>query len=293
MCFTQEAEITSGIDALLREGKPVCAKSNMYDWSSVFAQYEHIWTNHFAKETIIYDGRWSFATKKGKIFRKYFRYGTKEDALVEGAYSTRFTKLGIFTPCYISTNFSSDYNAYFNDFEFVQMRTLTPQLLFDEMHWPQIEQMLACLGNVQVTSDDRRWEEKMLPSILSALKNVEKEMNIRIDEVYEAFCRMPKTTLVHGDFSLVNLFETIEGNMIVVDFQYACVGVSKWDKCYLLASMDIEQIPITILQAMTAEERKLTAMIALVRLGRGLRKQFEVRERLMRYQYWQQRSLAD
>ena len=239
-------------------------------------------------EELIYTGRWSIAYRMGAICRKYYLHGNEMDAKKEGTYSHLFEKSGITVPHYWGSGFSEDRKMFYSDFDYVVLEKITTEELFADDIYGQIAKILHLLRSNESAArvtEDGFWHVVMLPSIKAALDVVQKHREIAIDNIYDEFTRMEPDTLIHGDFSLVNIFQT-KGTVVLVDFQYSCVGIAHWDKCYLLSSVDGTDIPVAVLETLSAGECRLIEMISLVRLGRGIRKNYEISERMQRYRFW-------
>ena len=103
-------------------------------------------------EHVIFNRRQSLCCRDGEIFRKYFKYAERQAVEHEGEYSRLYESFGVITPHFIRTGFSTERNWFFNDYRYMEMRSLD-ETNFDESLFPNILAIVNRVLAAQVLSD--------------------------------------------------------------------------------------------------------------------------------------------
>ena len=269
--------------------------SNIYDWESVFYSYKVIWNSNFEpfsikeKEYLISNGRWSLCYRNAHYFQKYLKYATYNEAMSEGILSRIARNAGVNTPYFYRTSYSTKRQMFFNEYEYVMLRDITEKMLFYSSIWHEVKKIIYTLQQVKKETFpiDSDLTSNSLSEFINAIKFVEKEKGVSFSNEINYLKSLPNDVLVHGDYSLVNIFlDERTSKVIVVDFQNSFMGCKDWDYCYLLATIDLTIIPKDIIIELSLEQLKLIVIICLIKLGRGIRKNYEVNKRELQYNRW-------
>lgn len=287
--------IIAGIRKIVNQKYYSISQSDLYDWNILFQNYEEIWDGHFGliqrkeTESIVDDRRWSLCCRENQFFRKYLKYATYEEAIREGFFAQLFRKVGLNTPHFNRTWYSTKRQMYVNEYTFVKLQKITEDMVFTPLIWSQLQNIfnIMCQPYTDSLLCNTDWRKIYVPELVDAIKYVEREKKVLFSEEIKYLKFLPCEVLVHGDFSLINIFLDEEtSKLVVLDYQNSVLGCKDWDYCYLLATVDFSVIPKEIIMNLSLHQLQLIKIISIIKLGRGLRKKFEIEKRERQYNYW-------
>ena len=237
------------------------------------------------KEEFLCERGGSVCFRLGDVFRKYYKHGSGQDAKREGEYSRAFEAFGLNTPRYFGSGFSAEKKMYYSDFQYREFQKLSPEMLKKKSVTGQIKDVLEVMRSQPACSEDgvQYWKKFYLKDLRQGLSYLDQERHL--EALLGQLERATEFTYMHGDFSLENIgVERSTGKIIVYDFQMSGAGVRDWDEAYFLSSIPCEYAPFFDNGA--GRNVELVRLITAVKLGRGIRKQFQVEERKKNFAYW-------
>lgn len=231
-------------------------------------------------EEFLCERRSTISYKDGRIFRKYYKYAGEFDVIAEQRFSREAWYSGINCPRFLSWGYCEKKKMFYSEFEFVDMYAIDKNTVDTEIlkiALEQLEKMPLCN---QLNPDSNEHFRGNLLSIVSFLPLEVQNEYIRLIE--NLFFRHNEV-FIHGDYSFENIGWDIKKKTIIIfDFQNAGYGVKEWDKSYLLSS-----IPnVKLVSSIPDININLMKIITALKYGRGVRKNFEVKERKKIYEYW-------
>ena len=236
-------------------------------------------------ERIIFDRRQSLCCKNSNVFRKYFKHDGKLVAQREGKYSRLYEALGINTPHFIGTNFSSERGMFFNDYCYVNMTPIKVSN-FDEEIFQQISSFMRKITVGRTLCDEgvKFWNDYYRSDLMFALGFLKPHIDtdILLQKVYE----QEISVVMHGDFSLFNM--GLQGNCSVYLYDFASAGCAPfwWDWGYFIACLS-QGWGRKIYEAFRNEDLLHCVKLAsAVRFGRALRKNEDTEKRCSIFKYW-------
>lgn len=128
---------------------------------------------------------------------------------------------------------------------------------------------------------DNYWTNELIKEFIDALsylktyRQAENNLFYDIDSRINFLNQLKSNTFIHGDFSLSNIYSD-NGELLVVDYQHACIGPANWDLCYLISTTGINNYVEKILKNMSREDLNLIKIISEIRLGRAIRKSQDI-----------------
>lgn len=288
----KESAVISGIVALIEGEKRNCSPMETvdYSWEAIFSQYLAEWKQHFSpptetNEMILEERPWSLCCRQEDFFRKYYKHATAMQVKTEAACSHFFYQQGVSTPKFLKTGYSTYWKMYYNQYQYQTLTPIPPEEV--PKHWGALEKIVE---DIQKNNTMPLWvqsKKTLLPEQLQAIERVEKVWNKDYSLEKDYLQSLKEDVLCHGDYSLVNLFyATEQDKVVVVDFQHCALGHKKWDFSYLLATLNPETLPNSIILPLSAEDLFLITVIALIKVGRGLRKEFALEQRTQYYKNW-------
>lgn len=228
-------------------------------------------------EHIIRKGRWSTAFRNGRCFIKKYKYYIPDKAQREAIASKAAYSFGINTPLFIKTK--DDGKTITNTFEYIEMEPLE-QIFKNNIKnfYTLLCNLLNSLSNVPWDVNDNYWRNSLIPEFKDALSyldvDTEKYIYILDELVPEVF--------IHGDFTSDNLGYSMEGKLVVFDFQHGCLGPKGWDKYYFSATMLYDKCFFDF----NDNEKSITELISAIRYGRSRRKNEDVEHRKEIFMSW-------
>ena len=223
----------------------------------------------------------SVCYKDGNIFRKYHKYSNESTVIKEGLISLNMSKLGIPTPRYKGYDYSQEKQMFYSEYQYheiikIEKVSITVNLL---------NKCISIINNIQLENDKTyKWEDDYLPNICRIIQYMPKEAQNESKKILRELKGSTKRKYIHGDYSFENIGVDKKNNQLIVfDFHDSCLGIQNWDLAYLLSS-----IPYYISREFCKDKQtfKLLKLITAVKYARGLRKNFEIKERKSNYDYW-------
>lgn len=228
---------------------------------------------------LLHDGRWSKGYKIGSSFFKYFNYKNEDALLREVTYSNLAYTNAINTPKVLSHGYDKTLDKLYIEYSYKHNQNITVNnnFLYDICH------ILNKMKSIQfITNTDTYWNDKLLVEFEFTLKNIVLS-SIKLEFFSYDKCilflkNLECKTFIHGDFSLDNIFLS-DGKITIVDFQHSCIGPENWDLSYLLATIDLTNYITKYIQSLNIDIQILIYIISLIRLGRSIRKNENIKER--------------
>ncbi len=242
-------------------------------------------------ELLVEKRPYSISYREGNIFRKYYRFAAKSQAVREGKFTEIFKNMDIRTPQYLLTEYNADKKMYYNEYEFVNMLTIQADDIYRESIYIRIVDVLNKINSQVVMCNDNSefWGNIYSEEIRKSIALVHEFTGDRIDSKVVSILDLPITKYIHGDFSLDNIgIEMNSQRLTLYDYQLSCKGPDFWDTAYFIASLPIQNAKY-FFDKYKYKTDYLLYMIKLVsclRLGRSLRSGRKVGERVENYNYW-------
>ena len=240
-------------------------------------------------EFVIFERRQSVCCRDGEIFRKYFKYANKQAAEHEGRYSRLYENLGINTPHFLRTGFSSARGLYFNDYRYMNLQPLNEANVDEKL--PQ--RVLAILNRASAAKPSADgedfWNQHYRADLLFALGILKNCAAIDVEPLLQEVLGQEVSVVMHGDFSLSNM-ALVDDELYLYDFASAGCSPKWWDFGYFIASLSPHWGLKLYEPFRHVNLLACIKLAAAVKFGRSLRKREKVAERQTIFKYWSEIS---
>lgn len=162
---------------------------------------------------------------------------------------------------------------------------LTKDYLPGQVSFCKIKECIQTIQSLNL-QENKHWQTFVVPEMTNALEHLK---NINIDySIYLATLNsLTAEKPIHGDFSTYNI-ALINGEIFVYDWQSACIGPSYWDEAYYIAtSTPSHMISHELAASISPEHHSLITLCSAIRLGRVIRKNKDIAERLNLLRRWE------
>lgn len=222
----------------------------------------------------------SICYKDENIFRKYYRYSNDPSVDREGKIANILLKEEFPVAKHYKTGYSDENQMRFNEFDFVEINSITE----DDIDKEVVSKALSLIKHLQKVKyvEDGYWNSYYEKDLIRCL---EYSPNLKNDSIklLAEIKNYPKMFL-HGDFSLKNFgYRANTKDLFLYDFQTACNGPIDWDIAYFMATLSI---PYSNLFEYDERILAMIKLITAVRLGRGSRRNIELKRRSEIQEYW-------
>lgn len=220
----------------------------------------------------IRESLWSNSYRVNNHFYKVFNFEIPLAHKREYSASQEALKHGINTPvCYGLYKLSRTSCCVF---EYVEMSPLSSDVSKDIIDLKdQLTKLFNDLKKVPWAETDTFWYDMHI-------KEFEYELNL-IDhsEIYINYVKSLKPEVfIHGDCFTGNV-GTANGEIILFDFQHACLGPDGWDKAYYSSCYNQYE---TECLSLSQKEKAMAECIAAIKLGRSVKKKSEDYDRRLK-----------
>lgn len=231
-------------------------------------------------EEFLCERRSTISYKDGRIFRKYYKYAEESDVIAEQRFSREAWYSGINCPRFLSWGYCEKKKMFYSEFEFVDMYSIDKNTVDTEILKIALEQLEKMPSCNRLSADS---SERLRGNLLSIVSFLPLEIQNEYIRLIEKLFFRHNEVFIHGDYSFENISWDIKKKTVIIfDFQNAGYGVKDWDKSYLLSS-----IPnVKLVSSIPNININLMKLITALKYGRGIRKNFEVKERKKIYEYW-------
>lgn len=236
-------------------------------------------------ECVIFNRRQSLCCREGEVFRKYFKYADKQAVEHEGKFSRLYENLGITTPHFIRTGFSTTRNLFFNEYRYMDMRSLD-ETNFEERLFAEVLAILNRVFAARVLPEGSASQNhRYKTDLIYALDILRNHVNVDIASLLKRVLAQETSVIMHGDFSLSNM--ALYGKDICLyDFASAGRAPQWWDLGYFIASLS-PSLGKNLYEPFRCEDLSdCIKLAAAVRFGRALRKNEEVPKQQCIFKYW-------
>ena len=237
-------------------------------------------------ERVIAEKKQSLCYRDGNVFRKYFKYGNRQMAEHEGKISRLYESFAISTPHFIKTGFSKERALFFNDYQYVDMSSLTEEN-FNRDLFQKIYAILnqAIVSRIFYDEEMEPWSQRYKSDLSYALGILKENVDIDGNLLLQKVCAQEISVIMHGDFSLSNM--ALSGDMLYLyDFASAGYASQWWDFGYLIATLS-PTLGRKLYESVFNEPLlDCIKLASAVRFGRSLRKKESLENRRNIFRYW-------
>lgn len=243
------------------------------------------------KYFLLEERRTSKSYKIAGRYRKYYKYATIDQAEYESKMQILFLTNGIKTPHCYGHGFDKEKKAPYIECEYIKLRKIKPNQLLDSFIREKIYAIINKIRLIKSTEYNEIKETSYYNDLRSSFGYIDDDSIIWNDKL-TSLQKQKEKYVCHGDFTLENLGFDDEGDIMLFDYQHVAMCNENWDLAFFIASLPYE-IGYTVINSIDIKFLDMIRLAAAVRYGRGLRKNYEVDNRMRIYNYWKGYKICD